>query len=35
MKNGIKYKTAKTNTKLNEFIKEEKEDSKLSKDKKI
>jgi len=34
MKNGIKYKTAKTNTKLNEFIEEEKETCKLSKNKK-
>ncbi len=33
MKNGIKYKTAKTNTKLNEFIDEEKIE-KVSKDKK-
>lgn len=34
MKNGIKYKTAKKNTKLFEFIEEEKETGKLSKDKK-
>ena len=33
MKNGIKYKTAKKNTKLFEFINEEKIE-KLSKDKK-
>ena len=33
MKNGIKYKTAKTNTKLNEFIDEGKIE-KISKDKK-
>ncbi len=33
MKNGIKYKTAKKNTKLFEFIEEE-ETKKLSKDKK-
>jgi len=33
MKNGIKYKTAKTNTKLNEFFDEEKIE-KISKDKK-
>ena len=33
MKNGIKYKTAKKNTKLSQFIDEE-ETEKLSKDKK-
>ena len=33
MKNGIKYKTAKKNTKLSQFIDEEKTE-KLSKDKK-
>ena len=34
MKNGIKYKTTKKNTKLSEFIEEEKEVGKLSKNKK-
>jgi len=35
MKNGIKYKTAKTNTKLFEFTEEKKEVKKLPKDKKV